>query len=190
MALTTTSAHDDTDLAARRRRGAALIVGGLAMLLLVQTGAVKFYYTPLIVGLTYLIGAAVSGRRGALWAPGIVTTCWGISVLLSVHGVVSNPHYMAFNIAAAIGVVLALTLRATVGIAAGVVGLVVSVGVILLHDYLSWPSWVFHGATFAALLGIWGLWEMRPDRHGTTRGNAVRKPATASTDESSDLSRV
>ena len=152
-----------SDAATRRRRGLVLIFGALVMLL-VEQKVIKFYYTPLIVGLTYLAGAAVSGRRGAFWAPGLVTTAWGISVLLTIHHVVSNPHDWAFTIAAAIGVAVALLLRFTVGLAAGALGLAVSVAVVLLHNYAHPPSWIFHGITFALLLGIWGLWELRPAR--------------------------
>ena len=104
-----------SDAAPRRRRGVVLILGALVMLL-VQQKVITFYYTPLIVGFTYLAGAAVSGRRGAFWAPGLVTTAWGISVLLTVHNVVSNPHDWAYTIAAAIGVAVALLLRFTVGL--------------------------------------------------------------------------
>ncbi len=182
-----------SDAAARRRRGLVLILGALVMLL-VQQKVIKFYFTPLIVGLTYLAGAAISGRRGAFWAPGLVTTAWGISVLLTVHHVVSNPHDWAFNIAAAIGVAVALLLRFTVGIAAGVLGLAVSLGVVLLHNYAHPPSWIFHGITFALLLGIWGLWELRPARgaHGrkdeTTTAVAGAQPRETTRD--SEPSRV
>ncbi len=162
-AMTSTGIFSGPDAGARRRRGVVLILGALVMLL-VQQKVIKFYYTPLIVGLTYLAGAAISGRRGAFWAPGLVTTAWGISVLLTVHHVVSNPHDLAFTVAAVIGVAVALLLRFTVGLAAGALGLAVSLAVVLLHNYAHPPSWIFHGITFALLLGIWGLWELRPSR--------------------------
>ncbi len=146
-----------------RHRGAiALLAGALALELLVQQEVIRFYYTPLLVGLTYLAAAAVAGRKGALWAPGIITTFWGISVLLSVHGVITIEGSRSYEIAAALGVLLALTLRYAIGLAAGVVGMVVSVAVILLHNYAHPPSWFFQGVTFAVLLGVWGLWELRP----------------------------
>lgn len=158
----TRQAMDGFFLEGRRRSAVALLVGALVMELVIQQQVLRFYYTPLIVGLTYLTAALVAGRKGALWAPGIVTTCWGISVLLGVHGVVHLKSVLLYNIAAAIGVALALALRFAIGLAAGVVGLVISVAVILVHDYAHSPSWIFHGVTFAVLLGVWGLWELRP----------------------------
>lgn len=146
----------------RHRSAIALLAGALTMLLLIQRPAVRFYYTPLIVGLTYLAAAAVAGRKGALWAPGIITTFWGIAVLLGVHQVITVDGKLSYEIAAGLGVLLALALRHAIGLAAGAIGIVVSVGVIFLHNYAHPPSWVFHGTTFAVLLGVWGLWELRP----------------------------
>jgi len=148
----------------RHRSAVALLLGALAMELLVQQQVVRFYYTPLIVGLTYLGAAAVAGRKGALWAPGIVTTCWGIAVLLGVHRVVTIDGKLSYEIAGFIGVALALALRYTIGLAAGVIGLVVAMGIIFAHNYAHPPSWIFNGVTFAVLLGVWGLWELRPSR--------------------------
>lgn len=148
----------------RHRSAIALLLGALAMELLVQQQVVRFYYTPLIVGLTYLGAAAAAGRRGALWAPGIVTTCWGIAVLLGIHRVVTIDGKLSYEIAGFIGVAIALALRYTVGLAAGVAGLVVSMAVIFAHSYAHTPAWIFHGITFAVLLGVWGLWELRPSR--------------------------
>ena len=147
---------------ARHRSAIVLLVGAAAMLGLIQTGAVRFYYTPLVVGLTYL-AAAAAGRRGALWAPGIITTCWGIAVLLGVHNVTLGSK-ASYELAGAIGIALSLLLRYTIGLAAGFIGMVVAFGVILLHDNGHAPSWVFKGVTFAALLAVWGLWELRPAR--------------------------
>jgi len=149
----------------RHRSAVALLLGALAMEFLVQQQVVHFYYTPLIVGLTYLGAAAVAGRKGALWAPGIVTSCWGIAVLLGVHHVVTIDGKLSYEIAGFIGVALALALRYTIGLAAGVVGLVVSMAVIFAHSYAHAPAWIFNGITFAVLLGVWGLWELRPSRH-------------------------
>lgn len=79
---------------------------------------------------------------------------------------IGNPHNLAYDIAAAIGVVVALLLRVTVGVAAGLLGLAVSVAAVLVYGYAHPPSWIFHGVTFALLTGVWGLWELRPARAG------------------------
>lgn len=163
--------HNSYFAEARHRSAIALLVGGAAMLGLVQTEAVRFYYTPLIVGLTYLAAAAVAGRRGALWAPGIITTCWGIAVLLGVHNV-THSGKASYELAGAIGIAVSLLLRYTIGLAAGFIGMVVAFGVILIHNYAHVPSWIFHGVTFAALLAAWGLWELRPARRSVDGSSA------------------
>lgn len=131
------------------------------MLVAVQQGTIRFYYTPLIVGLTYLAAGAAAGRNGALWAPGIITTCWGIAVLLGVHGL-THGGKTSYEVAGVIGIALALALRYTIGLAAGYIGIVVAFDIILLHDLSTVPSWVFKGQVFAVLLGVWGLRELRP----------------------------
>lgn len=161
--VATTPTHHSYFAEARHRSAIALLVGAAAMLALIQTGAVRFYYTPLVVGLTYLAAAAVAGRRGALWAPGIITSLWGVAVLLGVHNVTRGSK-ASYELAGAIGIALSLLLRYTIGLAAGFIGMVVAFGVILIHDNGHAPSWVFKGVTFAALLAVWGLWELRPTR--------------------------
>lgn len=166
MSLTPTrQAVGGAFLAPRRRSAVALIAGALVMEFVIQQHVLKFYYTPLIVGLTYFAAAFAAGRKGALWAPGIVTTCWGVAVLLGVHGVITSSAIVSYDVAAAVGVLIALALRFSIGLAAGAVGLIVSVAIIQIHNYgHHLPSWIFHGVTFAVLLGVWGLWELRPSR--------------------------
>jgi len=164
------------------RSAVALLVGALLMEVLIQRQVLHFYYTPTIAGLTYLAAAAAAGRKGALWAPGIVTTCWGIAVLLGVHQVVTLDEKLSYEIAGAVGVGLALLLRYTIGLAAGVIGLVVSFGAILLYGYAHPPSWVFHGITFAVLLGVWGLWELRPSRQGASASSTATDQGRPPTD--------
>ena len=147
----------------RQRSAVALLVGAVLLLGLTHTNVVPFYGTPLIVGLSYLAAAAVAGRSGALWAPGIITTCWGIAVLLGAHGVITG-NKTAYLIAGAAGIGLALVLRLTIGLAAGVIGIVVSFAAIALYDNPYAPAWIFHGSTFAVLLAGWGLWDLRPPR--------------------------
>lgn len=176
----------------RRRSAVALLGGAVLMEVLVQQHVVPFYYTPLIVGLTYLAAAAAAGRTGALWAPGIITTCWGIAVLLGIHHVVTINGKTSYEIAGLIGIAIALTLRYTIGLAAGFIGMIVSFAVILIHDNAHAPSWVFRGVTFAVLLAVWGLWELRPSRQVDARGRrAVDDEAHIhGRDDASTTSRV
>lgn len=147
----------------RRRSAAVLVVGAIATVALVQSGVLSFFWTPTIVGLSYLAAAAAAGRTGALWAPGLITTCWGITVLLGVHQVVPGDK-RSYLLAGAVGIALALLLRRTLGLAAGYLGMAVSFAAIAVYDNAYVPSWVFHGTTFAVVLGVWGLWDLRPQR--------------------------
>lgn len=149
----------------RQRSAAVLLVGALLTVALVQGGVLSFYWTPTVVGLSYLAAAAAAGLGGALWAPGLITTCWGITVLLGVHEVVPGDK-RSYLIAGAVGIVLALLLRRTLGMAAGYLGMVVSLAAIAVYDNPQVPAWVFSGTTFAVLLAVWGLWDLRPERSG------------------------
>ncbi len=60
-----------------------LLLGGGAALLAVTAGAdrIPFYWTPLILGLTYLVAAIVDGPRGGYWATALGLTGWGLAVV-------------------------------------------------------------------------------------------------------------
>jgi hypothetical protein len=118
------------------------LLGGGALVLALTAGAdrLPFYWTPLILGLSYLVAAIVDGPRGGYWATALGLTGWGLAVvymgearppdidpagaylvgaglagvaaaLLSGRGFVISPLGLAATIAAG-GLVLALTPRA------------------------------------------------------------------------------
>ena len=62
----------------------ALFVGG-AGLLEFSAGAdrIAFYWTPLIIGLIYLLAAVIDGPRGGYWATALALTGWGLAVAYS-----------------------------------------------------------------------------------------------------------
>jgi hypothetical protein len=64
----------------RVRQIIVFLAGALALELLVNRGELRFYWTPLILGLTYLTAAAVGGRDGGHWSGGIALTGWGLAV--------------------------------------------------------------------------------------------------------------
>lgn len=165
----------------RRRRGAVLLAGALVLAVLlagvdgsqpVDIGLdagplpLPFYWLPLLTGLTYLAAAAVGGRRGALWAPGLVVTGWGVGVLLTLSGQVDNALFPALSIVGlgAGAVVAALLVRA--GFAIGELGIALSVLLAGLFFLLTQrgPVATELGETlpYVVLLGLWGLWELRP----------------------------
>ncbi len=55
----------------------AFALGAIALYLLVEQGKVKFYWTPLIIGLSYLGAAVVGGRQGGHWPTALVLVGWG-----------------------------------------------------------------------------------------------------------------
>lgn len=65
----------------RIRQGLTLLAGAVALELLVGQGSLRFYWTPLIVGLSYLAAAAAGGRSGGYWATACVLTGWGLAVV-------------------------------------------------------------------------------------------------------------
>jgi len=60
-----------------------LLLSGGAVVLAVTAGAdrIPFYWTPLILGLTYLVAAIVDGPRGGYWATALGLTGWGLAVV-------------------------------------------------------------------------------------------------------------
>ncbi len=59
-----------------------LLLAGGAGTLYVTAGAdrIPFYWTPLILGVTYLLAAVIDGPRGGYWATGVGLSGWGIAV--------------------------------------------------------------------------------------------------------------
>lgn len=60
-----------------------LLLSGGAALLAATAGAdrIPFYWTPLILGLTYLVAAIVDGPRGGYWGTALGLTGWGLAVV-------------------------------------------------------------------------------------------------------------
>ena len=91
-------------------RGAALLAGAAIYAALVY-GPLEFLWTPFLLGVVYLAAAAAGGRRGGLWATGLVLTGWGIGVLMSNKldmGVSTADGYLiGVGLAALVGGVLA-----------------------------------------------------------------------------------
>lgn len=177
---TRTAPHADASSSAltpRRVRGLALLVGGaVTALLLVPIGPVAFYYLPLVTGLTYLVAAALGGRTGALWAPGLIVTGFGVATwLTSPDGLVDGQYSFPLAIVGlGVGALLA-AIAAEGGLMVGETSLALAIlltGVFVLAVFRipeldkGWP--------FGLLLAGWGLWELRPGRAATETGTGKR----------------
>lgn len=59
-----------------------LLTGGAVLLgLTAGEDRISFYWTPLILGLSYLVAAIVDGPRGGYWATALGLTGWGLAVV-------------------------------------------------------------------------------------------------------------
>lgn len=62
-------------------QGALLVAGAIVLAVTVGTDRLPFYWTPVTLGVTYLLAATVDGPRGGYWATAIGLTGWGLAVL-------------------------------------------------------------------------------------------------------------
>ena len=148
----------------RRRRGAALLLGAAAVALLVGEGRpLDFLWLPLVTGLVYLLAAATGGLDGDLWGPALVVTGFGVGVGLTVGGPLGGELFSPVVLTAVgAGAVLAMLVP-------GVRGLPVAAAVLLSGVFFllseRGPTGVFRSPlVYAALLALWGAWELRPSR--------------------------
>lgn len=70
----------DKPLEIRVRQIVVFLAGALLIRLLVDGGELRFYWTPLLIGLTYLGAAVAGGRDGGHWSGAIALTGWGLAV--------------------------------------------------------------------------------------------------------------
>ncbi len=59
----------------------AFLLGALALEALIERGSTPFYWTPLIIGLSYLAAAIAGGRSGGHWPTACVLVGWGAVVV-------------------------------------------------------------------------------------------------------------
>lgn len=138
-------------------RWVPVLAGALVLsLLLAPVGPVPFYFTPLVLGLTYTAAAFLGGRGGTLWAPAVIITFWGIAVALefshTTHADFTSVAVTALGAGATVAALLGrlgvrtepLAIGLTV-LGAGFFELLASLGVGILGN----------GWFYGVLLGIW-----------------------------------
>jgi hypothetical protein len=154
----------------RRRQGAALIAGAALLYLLEAVGDLSFYWTPLLIGLTYLVAAALGGPRGSYWATAIVLTAWGAGVLLLHERTIDVSVQSGYLLAVGVGATVAALLdRGGYAVdALGVAATILLAGLVFAlqpqADALSRAS------TYAALVAVVGLVRLLTPERG--RGSA------------------
>ncbi len=158
------------------------MAGGVVVALLVGDGRpLDWIWLPLVTGLVYLAAALAGGRDAALWGPALVVTGYGTGVGLTVGGPLGGALFSPVVLTAVGAGAVAAMLLPRAGI--DVDGLSVAAAVLLsgLFFLLSerGPTQVFHSPlVYAALLVLWGAWELRPARSTSASSSASRDPIT------------
>src|SRR5687767_12990850 len=90
----------------RLRQGAIFLGGALVYPLLVY-GPLDFDWTPLLIGLVYLLAALAGGREGGFWPTACVLCGWGVAVVLVREADLETSEAAATLAGAGAGVVVA-----------------------------------------------------------------------------------
>ncbi|MDQ3644376.1 MAG: hypothetical protein M3356_02570 [Actinomycetota bacterium] len=160
------SESHDTEPAGRRRptakqrlrQGLALVLGAAVFGATVAAGSLAFYWTPLGIGLAYLLAAAVNGRRGSYWATAVTLTGWGAAVvwLNELDPDVFAPAAHVFGIGAG---VLAGALLGRAGFAVDQLGVGVTAfaaGALFMSEQQV-PEVLGDASTYAAFIAVVGV---------------------------------
>ena len=162
----------DNDTSARRARGIALIAGAVLIVTLIETETIPFYWFPALTGLTYLAAAAAGRSRGTLWGPGFVITSVGLAAALWLRDGRMPDSFQLLALAVmalGLGGVLAALLAQVRGFSISAMSVAMPVllfgAFALLEQQMIAP---FAGQTwvYAALLALWGAFELRPAGQG------------------------
>ncbi len=158
-----------------------LLTGGAVLLgLTVGEDRVSFYWTPLILGLTYLVAAIVDGPRGGYWATALGLTGWGLAVVYmgGVRPLDIDPAG-AYLAGAGLAGILAAVLRSR-GFVISEVGFAATVaaGGLVLAFTPRAPGTLDDATTYAIALGVVGLLNVAAGAYGLARGGASARPGT------------
>ncbi len=155
-------------------RGAVLLTGAAVLLLLVDGRAVRFYWVPLLLGVTYLLPAAAGRSTGPLWAPGWVL---GVAGLLETLWFRAGRPADSFELtqltllAAGSGALLAVAMTA-LGVRVSAMSLAMAVlltGAFNFAEAKAVPHVAGNAWLYAGLLAGWGLYELAVARRATPR---------------------
>ncbi len=158
----------DQDVNARRARGIALIVGAVLIVALIETEIIPFYWFPTLTGLTYLAAAAAGRSRGTLWGPGFLITTVGLAAALWLRDgrMPDSFQFLALAVMAlGLGGVLAALLCQVRGFAVSPMSIALPVllfGVFALLEQQMVTGFAGQTWGYAALLAVWGAFELRP----------------------------
>lgn len=158
----------ENDVKNRRARGIALLVGAVLMVALLETELIAFYWFPALTGLTYLAAAAAGRSRGTFWGPGFVITSVGLVAALWLRDGRPPDSFQFLAVAAialGVGGVLAALLTQVRGFSISAMSVAMPVllfGVFALLEQQAISPFAGQIWFYAALLAVWGAWELRP----------------------------
>jgi hypothetical protein len=167
-----------TSRALRIRQGVILISGAVVIVLAIGGSHSGFYWTPLTLGLTYLVGAAAGGRRGSYWATAVVLVGWGTAVVIvrqfSPDLDLAGLYLLGAGVGATVGMVLAGR-----GFAVSPIGmtLTVAVGGLVLSFEPRDSALLGDARFYAVLIGAVGAANLlMAARHGGDGARPARRP--------------
>lgn len=136
-----------------------LLLASGAALLEFSVGADRlvFIWTPLIIGVTYLLAAAVDGPRGGFWATALGLTGWGLAVVAAAALRPADVDVAgAYLVGVGLAVVAAAALRAR-GFAVSELGLGLTIaGSGLVLALSARADALVDATTYAIALGVVG----------------------------------
>lgn len=159
----------------RRRQGAVLIAGGALLYLLVEVGDLAFHWTPLLVGLSYLVAAVIGGKPGSYWATACVITAWGAGVLLVAERTIDVTPEGGYLLAIGIGATAAALLGRG-GYAVDALGIAASIlfaGLFLA--FVTRVDALGRASTYAASLAVIGLIRLAAPEGASGGGGRARR---------------
>lgn len=158
---------------------AVLAAGALLLAILRLPLDLTFNITPLAVGVVALAAAAAVPEDPKPWAEGIITTAWGIGVLLAREGPELGREAAVFMIAIGVGVIVAMAvtprdhMTSVARSTAGVLGL----GGLLF--YLAFDlAWLTDWWVFAGALAVVAAVELVRAVGGSSGRSRVSQPQT------------
>ncbi|MBA2505516.1 MAG: hypothetical protein H0V29_06165 [Thermoleophilaceae bacterium] len=159
-------------------QGLVFVAGAVVLEITVGAERTGFHWTPLILGVSYLVAAAIDGPRGGYWATAIGLTGWGLVVMLFFEirpvDVDGAGTYLA---GVGLAVVVAALLRSR-GFQVSDVGLGVTIAAAGIVLALS-PrvSELEDGTTYAIALGLVGLYNVAAGGIALSRDRRAAQPA-------------
>jgi len=128
---------------------------------------------PVIAGLTYVSAAALSGRGGALWAPGIIIGFWGLAPMTTNY-FEEFPGMFYLTLGTGLLIVAVLGDRLQISRMSMALPVLFIGGGMFLASFIGADRYLT--TVVAVLLGAWALWELRPHAEAAP---AVTAPRTA-----------